>query len=77
VKDGKIDYVTGYHPLFLLAKWTTRLVRRPYIVGSLGLAYGYFSARLQGMQRVDDPELIRYLRRQQLARLFGGESIWK
>ena len=77
VKDGKIDWVTGYHPLFLLAKWASRLVRKPYVVGSLGLAYGYFSARLQGMPRVDDPELIRYVRRQQLARLFGGETIWK
>ena len=77
VKDGKIDWVTGYHPLFLLAKWASRLVRKPYVVGSLGLAYGYFSARFQGMPRVDDPELIRYVRRQQLARLFGGETIWK
>jgi biofilm PGA synthesis N-glycosyltransferase PgaC len=77
VKDGKIDYVTGYHPLFLLAKWTLRLVRWPYLVGSAALVYGYFTARFQGMPQVDDPELIRYVRRQQLARLFGGESIWK
>ena len=77
VKDGKIDYVTGYHPLFLLAKWASRLVRKPYLVGSMGLAYGYFAARWQKIPQVDDPELIRYVRRQQLARLFGGETIWK
>jgi poly-beta-1,6-N-acetyl-D-glucosamine synthase len=77
VKDGKIDYVTGYHPLFLAAKWTSRLVRRPYVVGALGLAYGYFWAALHRLPQVDDPQLIHYLRRQQLAKLFGRETIWK
>jgi len=77
VKDGKIDYVTGYHPLFLIAKWTRRMLRRPFVLSSLGLMYGYFWALFQRMPRVDDPGLIRYIRRQQLARLFGGESIWK
>lgn len=77
VKDGKIDYVTGYHPLFEAAKSVVRLGRRPYVLGSVAMVYGYVAARLQRMQRVDDPELIRYLRRQQLARLFGGKTIWK
>jgi biofilm PGA synthesis N-glycosyltransferase PgaC len=77
VKDGKIDYVSGYHPLFLTAKSIVRLVRRPYILGSVALIYGYISAYLQGVPRVNDPELIRYLRRQQLARLVGAETIWR
>jgi biofilm PGA synthesis N-glycosyltransferase PgaC len=77
VKDGKIDYVSGYHPLFLTAKSIRRLVRRPYILGSVALVYGYISAYLQKTPRVNDPDLIRYLRRQQLAKLYGGETIWK
>jgi biofilm PGA synthesis N-glycosyltransferase PgaC len=77
VKDGKIDYVSGYHPLFLAAKSIVRLVRWPYFLGSFALVYGYVSAHLERTPRVDDPELIRYLRQQQLARLFGGETIWK
>jgi biofilm PGA synthesis N-glycosyltransferase PgaC len=77
VKDGKIDYVTGYHPLFLAAKWAVRLARRPYVIGSVAQAYGYFAGRFQRMPRVNDRELIRYIRRQQLARLFGRETIWK
>ncbi len=77
VKDGKIDYVTGYHPLFEAAKSMVRLVRPPYLLGSVAMVYGYVAARLQRMPRVDDPDLIRYLRRQQLARLFGGKTIWK
>lgn len=77
VKDGKIDYVSGYHPLFLAAKSIRRLVRRPYLLGSYALVYGYISAYLQRIPRVDDPAMIHYLRKQQLARLFGGETIWK
>ena len=77
IKDGKIDYVLGYHPLFLAAKSVTRLIRPPYVVGSFAHMCGYLTANLQHMPRVDDPELIEYLRQQQLARLFGGDTMWK
>jgi glycosyltransferase involved in cell wall biosynthesis len=77
VKDGKIDYVSGYHPLFLGAKSVKRLFQRPYFLRSFALLYGYMSAHLNRMPRVDEPEVIRYMRRQQLAKLFGGETIWK
>lgn len=77
VKDGKIDYVSGYHPLFLIAKSIRRMFRRPYCLNGFALFYGYLSAFVHKTPRVDDPNVIRYLRRQQLARLFGGETIWK
>ncbi len=77
VKDGCVDYVYGSHPLFLAAKAVVRLVRPPFVLGSVGLVYGYISAYFKGVPRVDDPELIRYLRRQQLARLTGRKTIWK
>jgi biofilm PGA synthesis N-glycosyltransferase PgaC len=77
VKDGKIDYVYGSHPVFLVAKCGVRLVKKPYVIGSVALFYGYVEAYLKKIPRVNDPELIRYLRRQQLARLVGAESIWK
>jgi biofilm PGA synthesis N-glycosyltransferase PgaC len=77
VKNGKTDYVSGYHPLFVLAKSCARLAKRPYVVGSLGLVYGYIKAHLERIPRVDDPLLIQYLRRQQIAKLTGRETIWK
>jgi glycosyltransferase involved in cell wall biosynthesis len=77
VKDGKIDYVSGYHPLFLTVKSIVRLPRRPFFIGSFALVYGYISAHLQRTPRVDYPALIRYLRQQQLAKLCGRETIWK
>lgn len=77
VKNGKTDYVSGYHPLFVIAKSVAWIWKRPYILGSLALLYGYVSAYLQNTPRVDDPQLIKYLRRQQLAKLCGQETIWK
>ena len=77
VKNGKTDYVSGYHPLFVLAKSIRRSVERPYILGSLALIYGYLAAYLEKIPQVDDPQLIRYLRHQQLAKLAGKETIWK
>jgi hypothetical protein len=77
VKNGKTDYVSGYHPLFLLAKAFARLSRPPYVIGSVALVYGYIRARLERIPRVDDPQLIKYLQRQQLAKLTGRETIWK
>jgi poly-beta-1,6-N-acetyl-D-glucosamine synthase len=76
-KNGKTDYVSGYHPLFLFAKCAKRLFERPYVLGSLALGYGYLTARWQNMPQVDDPQLIRYLQAQQLAKLLGRETIWK
>jgi len=77
MKNGKTDYVSGYHPLFMLAKSVTRLWKRPYVLGSVALLYGYVSAFLQSTPRVDDPQLIKYLQRQQLAKLCCQETIWK
>jgi glycosyltransferase involved in cell wall biosynthesis len=77
VKDGRADYVSGYHPLFVLGKSLARLPRKPYILGSLGLLWGHIKCRLNGMRRVNDPQLVKYLRQQQMARLLGRETIWK
>jgi glycosyltransferase involved in cell wall biosynthesis len=77
VKDGRADYVAGYHPLYMLAKFLTRLGQRPYVIGALALSYGFISGYLRRLPRVDDRALVRYVRKQQLGRLFGGETIWR
>jgi glycosyltransferase involved in cell wall biosynthesis len=77
IKNGKTDYVSGYHPLFFLAKTVSRAFQKPIVLGSLALMYGYLQAYLEKAPRVNDPEMIQYLREQQLARLMGKETIWK
>ena len=77
VKNGRANYITGYHPLFMLLKCCRRLARRPVGTASLGLAYGYVSCLLARTPRAPDKELIAYVRRQQLRRLFFMKSLWK
>ena len=77
LKDGKIDYVLGYHPLFEAAKTIRRLSKRPYVAGALVQLYGFFSAWKDNTPQVDDARLIQYLRKQQVRRLLGQESIWR
>jgi biofilm PGA synthesis N-glycosyltransferase PgaC len=76
VKDGRSDYVTGYHPLFMFLKCVKRIVERPVVVGSVGLMYGFVSSYFRGVPRVER-DLIQYVQRQQLRRLMLMNSIWK
>ena len=77
VKNGRANYVCGYHPLFMLVKCFLRLPRRPYFIGSAGLLYGFLSGYLKQIPQVNDVQTIGFLRRQQLGRLWGRETIWR
>jgi glycosyltransferase involved in cell wall biosynthesis len=77
VKNGRANYICGYHPLFMLGKCVRRLIRPPYVTGSAALFYGFVSGYLKRIPQVDDPLTIAYLRRQQMGRLAGGQTIWK
>ncbi len=77
VKNGTANYITGYHPLFMLSKAFLRVRHKPYGVISLGLLYGFVSAMVRGEERVPDPELIAYVRKQQMKRLTLQPSIWR
>jgi len=77
VKYGRANYICGYHPLFMLSKCIVRLFRKPYVIGSIGLMYGFVSGYVTNVPQVDDRAAIAYLRRQQIGRLFGGETIWR
>jgi glycosyltransferase involved in cell wall biosynthesis len=76
VKNGRANYVVGYHPLFMLCKCAQRLFERPYGVVSAGLWFGFLSGYFQRISRVKDPALIKYLRQQQLRRLTLRSSLW-
>lgn len=76
-KNGRANYICGYHPLFMALKCAKRLKEKPYVVQSAALFWGFFSGYLQGVHQVDDRPTIKYLRRQQLNRLLGGETIWR
>jgi biofilm PGA synthesis N-glycosyltransferase PgaC len=76
VKNGRANYVAGYHPLFMLLKCFSRAFSRPYGIAAAGLWVGFCSGLLRREWRVDDPEFLRYFREQQFRRLMGRPSLW-
>jgi glycosyltransferase involved in cell wall biosynthesis len=77
VKNGRANFNTGYHPLFMFIKCIKRLAQKPYITGGVGLLYGYFEAYFGGIEPIDDPEFVKYVRKEQMNRLLFRESLWK
>jgi poly-beta-1,6-N-acetyl-D-glucosamine synthase len=77
IKNGRANYITGYHPMFMLFKCMRRLVRKPYLIGSLGLFWGFISGYLESAPQVEDRTLIDYTRTQQMRRILLLDSMWK
>jgi poly-beta-1,6-N-acetyl-D-glucosamine synthase len=75
-KNGRANYISGYHPAFLLAKCVKRSVHRPAILGSIALLSGYLSGYVKRIPRAVEPQVMRYLRRQQVRRLLHRTSIY-
>lgn len=76
VKNGLANYISGYHPLFMFLKSVKRLTEKPHGLASLGLFYGFLSGYVKRVPQVEDKDLIRYVRREQLKRLFFRSSIY-
>jgi biofilm PGA synthesis N-glycosyltransferase PgaC len=77
VKHGLACYVSGYHPLFVAASCISRLPRKPYVIGSAAMLFGFIKGYLTDFPRLKEADVVSYLRKQQLRRLCGLETIWK
>jgi glycosyltransferase involved in cell wall biosynthesis len=77
VKNGRANYVSGYHPCFMALKSLKRLFEKPYGVVAAGLLYGFATGYLNKLPRVNNPDLIRYIRQQQIRRLLLRRSMWR
>ena len=77
VKDGRSDYISGYHPLFMMLKCIRRIFKKPILISALGLFYGFVSGYFKSIPQVGDRALINYLRKQQMNRILMKHSIWK
>ena len=74
-RAGLSEYVLGSHPLFILAKSLRRLLlEKPIILAStvrlIGFISGYFVIR----KREVADEIVRYVRKEQIQRLFKFAS---
>jgi poly-beta-1,6-N-acetyl-D-glucosamine synthase len=77
VKRGLICYSVGYHPLFTLARLLYHATNQPYAVRSIGMAYGFLRACLTSVPRIKEAPFIRFIRKEQMKRLMGLETMWR
>ena len=76
MKNGLANYVAGYHPIFMLCKCARRALGKPYGIAATGLLIGFLKGYVKGMPQVNNRDLIRFVRQQQMRRLFMRESLW-
>jgi glycosyltransferase involved in cell wall biosynthesis len=73
---GRSAWYVGYSPLFLLAAAARRAFNSPFLLGSIMMVAGYLEGWLHRRPQVGDPELIKFIRKQQIRRLLMLNSLW-
>lgn len=67
---GVRDHALGYHPLFELVKCATRITEKPWLIGACAWLIGYGVATIKRRSRMIPPDLLSFLRKEQMSRLF-------
>ncbi len=70
-RDGFVEYNLGYHPLFQFIKCMKRIFSRPLFIGSLIRFAGFWLAYLKREERAVPKEVMNFIRKDQLARIFN------
>lgn len=73
VRWGRGKYFMGSAWYYVLASAAYRSIEPPYLLGGLGILWGYFRAMFTGHPRYENPEYRRYLRRFERAQLLRGK----
>jgi glycosyltransferase involved in cell wall biosynthesis len=74
IRWGRGKYFMGSRFYYVAASSAYRMLERPWIMGGVGIAYGYLKAAATGHARYSDPEYLRYLHRIELLSLVLGRS---
>lgn len=73
-RHGFGQWFMGSDPLYYLATCVFRMAERPYVLGGLAMLQGYVGAALRGARRLDDPELVAFIRSYQRRALLRGKT---
>ena len=66
---GAKDYSVGNHPVWQMSRALYQVRNRPYVLGAFALAAGYLWSALRRSEVRVTPEMVRFIRREQMARL--------
>lgn len=75
VRTGFGQYFLGSSPLYFLASVGFRAFKRPVLVGSLAMLWGWASSAAKGLPRYGEPEFRRFLRSYQHRCLLHGKAV--
>jgi glycosyltransferase involved in cell wall biosynthesis len=68
-RAGRLQYLMGSHYLFFGALVVKKVFAKPYFLGACAVLYGYLKSYISKEDRVAEPKLMNYIRREQLKRL--------
>jgi glycosyltransferase involved in cell wall biosynthesis len=74
---GRAAYNVGYHPLFMLTRAAKRGLQWPPVIGGVYLLAGYLEGYLRRHKKIASPDLVKFIRKQQIRRLLMMESVWR
>jgi glycosyltransferase involved in cell wall biosynthesis len=74
---GEAAYNAGYSPLFIAARALKHVFAPPRMSGGALMLFAYLRCWVNRRPIVTDRELIKFVRRQQLRRLFGAATLWR
>lgn len=74
IRWGRGKYFMGTTPYYIAAVSLYRMAERPFVVGGLGILWGYAQATIERAQRMTDPEYLRFVRRFERDSLLFGKS---
>lgn len=69
-QKGHNKYKLGYHPLFHIVSSLWQIFQKPYILGAIYSIWGYYSTAAKRSEKVLPEDVIAYLRKEQLNRIF-------
>jgi glycosyltransferase involved in cell wall biosynthesis len=73
---GRGSYAIGSHPLFGIVRGIYRMSEPPKIIGGFAFIWGFFSSYFNAqVKRFPDKAVRRFLRREQLHRIFHGNRL--
>ena len=65
ISSGKKSYIMCYSWPYLIAKSVAMMFRRPFFIGGLCVFFGFVKSGINGTKRLDDKDLINFIRREQ------------
>jgi GT2 family glycosyltransferase len=73
LREGRMDFSIGSHPLFEIVKCARRIPERPFFMGAAARMLGFFACYLDRSPRLVSPEIVDFLQQEQLGRI---KALW-